>query len=567
MHSVCTGSFFISCAEAQIMQHDELLAHSDAGIPFTDRTSAVYQLQTLRTLLERDYSANPDWLFTVRNILEMVSTSLGQAQTMLAFWDDVSHTWNVTLSDGTELQGELISTYGSTAVLEWVRHHRQPLLTLEDELLHDSHSVTMLQMGSIIAVPLYWLEEREGQPQRIFAGCLYAHRTHTRDPFLPADVQLTQDIAHLTQPILNLLHRFQQLKQALELERSERERLQNAHATVFSLGSYRTRDAQLQRTVLEPLKRACNARWLNVLIMGPSGSGKSHLAEAVHYSSSRKQGPFVVLDCSQITSAETLGAELFGYTPDSGYHNAPRHGRQGKARLAHQGTLFIDEIGCLPLELQQKLLRLIERGSFCPLGSSVDITVDVQIIAATNETLESCVRERRFREDLFWRLNELVVRLPPLNERAVDIPELAQLFLADACQRLDWPSPMTLSAQAQHRLLTFDWSQTGNIRGLEQTILRSVLLAPQGSRVLDGEHIRLPHAAVLPAPPPEPHHPAMPENDFKSAASLTLEHIKQAIREHGYATAAARSLGLSHRQLTWQLQRAGLSVREILAQR
>lgn len=548
------------------MLNDELLQFPDPVCPPIERSTSFHQLQTLRTLLERDYLAKADWHFAIRDILEMVSTSLGQISPMLAFWDGDSNAWTGIRVDGQELREEQISTYGSRSVLEWVRIHNAPLMTLEDEQLRSADSICSLQVGSIIAVPLYWLEETEGRPHRVFAGCLYAHRLLARAPFLPADVQLAQDIARIAQPVLNLLRRFQHLKQDLEAERLHRERLQLAQATEYSLGNYRTRDSNFHRTVLEPLKRACNATRLNVMLLGPSGSGKSYLAEAVHYAGSRRGGPFVVLDCAQVTSVETLGAELFGYSADSGYHHSPRQGRQGKARLAHQGTLFIDEIGCLPLELQQKLLRLIERGTFCPLGTSVEVTVDVQIVAATNEDLEARVLEGRFRQDLFWRLNELVVRLPPLSERAVDIPDLAQNFLMRACERANRPEIRKLSPHARHRLVSNDWSLSGNIRGLEQTLLRSVMMAPPGTAQLEKEHVLLPTPTRAPAAF-SPAYPVKPEIENEPAPGSSLETIKQAIRQHGYATSAARSLGMTHRQLTWQLQRAGLNVRDVLAQR
>lgn len=548
------------------MRHNELSTNSGLdGIPF-ERGAASFQLQILRTLLERDYLVGADWDVAIRDLLDMVAIALGPVNSMLGLWSPADLRWSAFTPDGQEHDEAQISRFGSKSVLEWVRAHNKPLLTLEDEKLLSAESISTLQVGSIMAAPVHWLEESNGKPCRVFAGCLYVHRTQERADFSPSDVQLLLDITRIAQPVLNLLKRFQHLKRDLEAERGERERLQHAAAAEYRLGNFRTLDSNFHRTVLGPLHRAGAASRLNVLLLGPSGSGKSHLAEAIHHNGSRQNGPFVVLDCAQVTSVETLSAELFGYAADSGYHNAPRHGRHGKARLAHQGTLFIDEIGCLPLELQQKLLRLIERGSFCPLGTSAEVTVDVQIIAATNEDLEAGVNERRFREDLFWRLNELVVRLPPLNERELDIPGLANTFLARARERTNRPEIQALSPQAMHRLLNHDWSSSGNIRGLEQTILRSIVLAPPGIPTLDAEHLRFPNPArtISVSPPPPRKTPVEPDPE---TAGLSLESIKEAIRQHGYATSAARSLGMTHRQLTWRLERAGLSVRDVLAQR
>src|SRR5262249_35425080 len=143
-----------------------------------------------------------------------------------------------------------------------------------------------------------------------------------------------------------------------------------------------------------------------LLLLGPTGSGKTYLAQAYHSESSRRNGPFVVLDCAQTLSPETLGPELFGYAKNSGYANTPKAGLKGKAELAHHGTLFLDEIGALPSDLQQTLLRLVEEGVYSPLGSSENRRVDLQIIAASNEDLEALVHRGGFREDLYHRLRE-----------------------------------------------------------------------------------------------------------------------------------------------------------------
>jgi transcriptional regulator with PAS, ATPase and Fis domain len=268
-----------------------------------------------------------------------------------------------------------------------------------------------------------------------------------------------------------------------------------------------------------------------------------------------------------VTSQETLGAELFGYAPRSGFANAPPGGRPGAAELADGGTLFIDEIGCLPVELQQKLLALIQTGTYSRLGSSERRQVDVQVIAATNEDLRELVRRRRFREDLLWRLSVFVVELPPLNERAADIPHLARRFLLGAAEQFERREIRGLKDRALSALLHHDWSRSGNVRGLEHTISRSVLLAPPGVRELDAEHLcfqSLLHSERR-AARDEPHGQSPAPRPRRPAASLPeLSAIQAAIREHGYATAAAQSLGISRPTLIWQLRKAGLSVRDVL---
>src|SRR5262249_42601794 len=158
----------------------------------------------------------------------------------------------------------------------------------------------------------------------------------------------------LAQPTLNVLRTLADVRRDLQSSREELDRMRLQGAGAYRLGRYETRDPWFARNVIEPLSRVAESNKVNLLLLGPTGSGKTHLAEAYHFESPRRNGPFVVLDCAQVTSVETLSAELFGYAPDSGYVNAPRHGRRGKAEMADGGSLFVDEIATLPAELQQK---------------------------------------------------------------------------------------------------------------------------------------------------------------------------------------------------------------------
>jgi DNA-binding NtrC family response regulator len=185
-----------------------------------------------------------------------------------------------------------------------------------------------------------------------------------------------------------------------------------------------------------------------------------------------------------------LAAELFGYAPRSGFANAPEKGRLGAAQLADGGTLFIDEITGLTPELQQKLLGLIQTGTFSPLGSSEKRTEDLQVIAATNEDPQDLLRQRRLREDLLWRIGEVMLYLPPLSRRPEDVPLLAEGFLRKAVERFGKPEITGFDEAAMQRLVQHDWSASGNIRGLEHTVSRSVLLAPAQRRRLQAGDLR-----------------------------------------------------------------------------
>jgi two-component system nitrogen regulation response regulator GlnG len=199
----------------------------------------------------------------------------------------------------------------------------------------------------------------------------------------------------------------------------------------------------------------------SVLITGESGTGKELIARALHEHGVRARGPFIAVNAAAIPR-DLLEAELFGH--ERGAFTGATHMRRGRFEEASGGTLFLDEIGDMPLELQTRLLRVLAQGSFYRVGGSQAIDVDVRIVAATHQPLERLVEERRFREDLFHRLNVIRLRLPPLRERRDDIPALAGLFLKHSAEELGVPV-RRLSPAALKALAAFDYP--GNIRQLE----------------------------------------------------------------------------------------------------
>jgi len=209
-----------------------------------------------------------------------------------------------------------------------------------------------------------------------------------------------------------------------------------------------------------------------VLLLGETGTGKELLAHAIHASSARADGPFISLNIAAVPDT-LLEAEFFGVAPGA-YTGADRKGREGKFRLAHGGTLFLDEIGDMPLGLQAKLLRALQEGEIEPLGSNKLIPFDARVIAATSRDLTRLVREGHFREDLFYRLNVLPIRVPPLRERREDIPALVEVLGEDMALR-SGAQPPELSDAALSLLSAQVWR--GNIRELrnvlEQATMRS----------------------------------------------------------------------------------------------
>ncbi|NIL93854.1 MAG: AAA family ATPase [Woeseiaceae bacterium] len=209
----------------------------------------------------------------------------------------------------------------------------------------------------------------------------------------------------------------------------------------------------------------------SVLLLGESGVGKELVAHAIHTQSSRADGPLVKVNCASIPK-ELFESEFFGHV--KGAFTGAHRDRVGRFQLADGGTIFLDEIGEIPLELQGKLLRVLQESEFERVGDDVTRTVDVRVIAATNRNLEQLIVGGEFREDLFYRLSVFPVEVPPLRERGEDVVQLAQHFLERACQDFGRPI-LTLTRTQADKLRDYDWP--GNIRELKNVIERAVILS------------------------------------------------------------------------------------------
>ncbi len=218
---------------------------------------------------------------------------------------------------------------------------------------------------------------------------------------------------------------------------------------------------------------------ITVLILGESGTGKELIARAIHLNSVRSDKPFVVVNTPSIPS-ELLESELFGH--EKGSYTGANEKKEGKFISANGGTIFLDEIGDMPLNLQAKLLRAIQEKEIEPVGSNKPVKIDVRIIAATNKNLKSMVKNAKFREDLYYRLNVIEITLPPLRERKSDIPILADFFIKKFSQELNMPEKQ-LSGDALSLLQSYNFP--GNIRELENAIRRCMVMSP--SAVLNSD--------------------------------------------------------------------------------
>jgi two-component system response regulator PilR (NtrC family) len=287
----------------------------------------------------------------------------------------------------------------------------------------------------------------------------------------------------------------------------------------------------------------------NVLITGESGTGKELVAKAIHRESPRSEYPFVVVNCGGVP--ETLiESELFGYK--KGAFTGAATNRKGLVEAAQDGTLFLDEIGELSPGLQVKLLRLVQEKTIRQIGDTVDIPVDVRIISATNQDLEKMVIDRNFREDLYYRLNVLPIRIPPLRERRQDIPLLAQYFLSKF--RKEFAKDVRkISSYALDILNDYDFP--GNVRELEHIIERGV--AMETSSIILPESLTLSthkraqsHAAGSVSPP-------FPVKGFdldEYLGDAEKKLLQQALDQaHGVKLKAAELLGISFRSFRYRL--------------
>ena len=281
----------------------------------------------------------------------------------------------------------------------------------------------------------------------------------------------------------------------------------------------------------------------SVLITGETGTGKELVARRLHEASPRADGPFVAFNSGAVPEG-LAESELFGH--EKGAFTGADRRRLGRFELADGGTLFLDEVGELAPPLQVKLLRALQERRFERVGGMATVQVDVRVVAATHRDLESWVREGRFREDLYYRLNVVRIDVPPLRERADDIPALAELFLARYGTRADGTRPR-LSAEAMAALQSHPWP--GNVRQLENALHRACILARGDT--LGVEDLDLPGTS-----------PAAegPSGDLRAVlARVERELIDRALREHGgNLTAAGRALGIERNLLRYKLRKHGL---------
>jgi DNA-binding NtrC family response regulator len=305
---------------------------------------------------------------------------------------------------------------------------------------------------------------------------------------------------------------------------------------------------------LHSMIRLTAPRRSTVLITGESGTGKEMVARAIHLASARGGASLVPVNCAAIPE-NLVESELFGHV--RGAYTGAVTDRAGRFEQAHRGTIFLDEIGEVPLEMQPKLLRVLQEREVHRVGSSTAIQIDARVIAASNRDLEQAVADKLFREDLMYRLNVVPIVVPPLRERGSDIPLLADHFIEKVCAR-EGLGAKTLSADAMRRLREYEWP--GNVRQLEHTIEMAVTLSGERTRLYSGD-IQLPAARIAGTRSSQP-----PSGGVSAKGEVNLEQtvgrveqllIQEALQQHGGNKAkAASSLGIPRTTLLYKLRNA-----------
>ncbi|MCS7281255.1 MAG: nif-specific transcriptional activator NifA [Desulfobacterota bacterium] len=364
-------------------------------------------------------------------------------------------------------------------------------------------------------------------------------------------VALEEDLRVL-EIVATLIGQAIKIYNAYEEERTEREHLFLELKAKHSIPNIISVSEKMEQVIRIALKVA-NTK-TTVLVRGESGTGKELIARAIHYEGNRSKGPFVALNCAALPET-LLEAELFGF--EKGAFTGAHATKPGKFELANGGTIFLDEIGDVSQAIQVKLLRVIQEQTFERLGGTKPIKVDVRIIAATNRDLEKMVKEGKFREDLYWRLNVVPIFIPPLRERREDILPLVEHFLKKF--RKEYGKDLKITNGALEILRAYSWP--GNVRELENTIERIAVLSEDGLVTEEDipsyikEYIREEKKSIE-------EKTSSNESLISEIQGVERERIVEALKKTNFnKSKAARLLGITLRQITYKIEKYGINER------
>jgi Nif-specific regulatory protein len=431
----CTfQAFFTPDSSVSIVPESKTPAVESSAPPLHELIGAIVSL-----LKNRDKDVFTDLVTSLSRLLKSDAARL--------VFDDILSNTRQTVARYPQESG--LDRFSNRAI-DWAKNGLQTILASDDHWEDPSQSITKNRVSSILCAPL-----REND---IVIGFLYLDRLQNKDPFTEDDRTLCDSLIPLFSEILSY-HSERQQQQAT-IDRFQRQQLIQSDGLIYS--------CQSMQAIVDLTARYARTD-SPVLILGETGTGKELLARMLHQKSSRSGKPFKAINCGAIP--ETLiESELFGY--EKGAFTGANSRKIGLLEASDGGSIFLDEIAELPIQMQVKLLRALQESEISRLGSHDTIKIDIRIIAATNRNLEIEVSANKFRQDLYFRLNVLTLKLPPLREREKDILLLADYFNSKYCQQFG-VQLKTITLSAQNRLTTYNWP--GNVRELENIIQKAIL--------------------------------------------------------------------------------------------
>ncbi len=488
---------------------------------------------------------------TLSRILDVLNDTMKMERATLLFYDKVKQKLMIKASCGLSEEEQMRGVYRpDEGVCGQIFQTRSPFvvpdINSEPLFLNRTGARTGVRKSKIsfLGVPVMI----KGHPE----GVLTVDRLFGDDVSFEEDIRFLTVLATLIAQFVTL-HREIEKKEAILIEEnaSLKAKLHHVHSGHFIIGN-----SKPMQEVFSMIDKIASST-VTALLLGESGTGKELVAKAIHEGGRRKDNPFIKVNCAALPET-LLESELFGH--ERGAFTGAHAQRPGRFELADQGTIFLDEIGEMPLPLQAKMLRVLQEKQFERIGGSKTYTVDVRIVAATNVSLEKAVAAGDFRADLYYRLNVVPIVLPPLRDRKDDIPLLFSHFLSQSNERNG--RTMKITSELLDFLIGYAWP--GNVREMQNLVERMVILA-EGDRLglndLPASLFaveRLPPEKVV-AADGQTENPRSPFTR-KSLQDIERIEIEAALRRNGWVQVrAARELGLTERQIGYRIKKYGLN--------
>ncbi len=519
--------------------------------PLAEKTTQGIELLALHRITELIGSA-VDLDTTLENVLQVVNDTLKMQRATLLLYDSVRQSLAIKASCGLSEEEELRGVYRpNEGVIGQIFRTRSPFVVpdIKSEPLFlnrtGARSAVTRDKVSFLGVPVMV----KGEPE----GVLTVDRLFGDEVSFDEDIRFLTVLSTLIAQFLTL-HKEIEKKEAKLLEENEslKAKIHQIHDGHYIIGH--SKPMQEVFGIIDKISKSD----ATALLLGESGTGKELVARAIHESSGRSKKAFIKINCAALPET-LLESELFGH--EKGAFTGAHATRPGRFELADGGSIFLDEIGEMPLSLQAKMLRVLQEKQFERIGGTKTFKVDVRVVAATNVSLEEAVSQGNFRADLYYRLNVVPIVLPPLRERKDDIPLLFNHFLVKSNKRNGKNLKMT--SELLDFLMNYDWP--GNVREMQNLVERMVILA-EGDRI------------TMKDLPPQIHNPSslggFEDNKAivatrsheiagpvkKSLSEIEKEEVKAALIRNGWVQVrAARELGLTQRQMGYRIKKYGLN--------